>query len=497
MKNWIAVTLAMASGVLFALALPPFDAEWLGWVALAPLLAAVATPGRRTLHAIGLGLLAGIVTGVVQIGYTPDAKNLNFAYLPFIWIGLMFGAMGALIAAARERWPEAPPWVQVIFVACVGVAVEWLTTLSPLPVGIALCQWRNLPLIQIAAFTGIWGVSFLLWLCNAALAVLALRRRCDSTAANVIILVALPVVASFCWGVRADVSRLASYSNSSERGTLVKLAAVQDYNGIDGDNPNGTREGGGDVPDIETLMRQAADTGAELVVGSEEAFGSGFIPNEPGDSIALLAKEKKTHLVVGYQERGDAEKDFNCAALIAPSGKALGVHRKVHLFLGEKNAIQAGREATVVESGEPKLGKVGMLICFDTCWTSLTRAAVAGGARVIAVPNYDPPTHHAVLHHLHAALMPFRAAENGVALVRADPNGLSMVVDPWGKISASSPLYRAEVVAAKIPLGDGKGTFFTRWGDWLAYLCVSIVVAVAITAVVSTLSAKRRSSPSG
>jgi apolipoprotein N-acyltransferase len=486
MNTWIALVLAMASGGLFALALPPYDVELLGWIALAPLLMAVSTPGRRTLHAVGLGLLAGIMTGIAQVGYTPDARSLNFAYLPFIWIGLVFGLVSLLVTAARQRWPNAHPLLHVLFVTCAGVSVEWLTTLSPLPVGIALCQWRNTLLIQIASYCGIWGVSFLLWLVNAAAADLVMRRK----------LFAFPIA------IAGSLTLLAFIGGDLNRGfgndprPSVKVAAVQDYNGIDGDNPNGTRDGGGDVPDIETLMRKAIDKGAKLVVGSEEALGSGFIPNELGDSMSLLAQAKKRHLVVGYQERGDGEKDFNCAALVAPTGKTLGVHRKVHLFLGEKNAIQAGSRATVVESGDPKLGKVGMLICFDTCWTNLTRAAVADGARVLAVPNYDPPTHHAVLHHLHAALMPFRAVENGVALIRADPNGLSMIVNPWGEIVASAPMYSAEPVVAEVTLGNGTGTFFTRWGDWLAYGCVGVIVGSSLLGTGATWAAKRRSLPS-
>ncbi len=490
MNNYLAAALAMASGILFALALPPFDVEWLGWVALAPLLAAISVPKRRTLHAIGFGLLAGIAAGIFQIGYTPGAKNLSFAYLPFIWIGLVFGLVSALVAGVRQRWPDAHPLAQVLFIACAGVTVEWLTTLSPLPVGIALCQWRNTPLIQIASFTGIWGVSFLLWLGNAALADMILRRKPVTLSAAV---AGLLILLTYGYGA-FTLFEARDYGYQSR--AQARVAAVQDYNGIDGENPNGTRDGGGDLPDIETLMRQATDRGAELVVGSEEAFGSGFVPNEPGDSIALLAREKKAHLVVGYQERGEGDKDFNCAALVAPTGKALGIHRKVHLFLGEKNAIQAGDRATVVDSGDSRLGKVGMLICFDTCWTSLVRASVADGAQIIAVPNYDPPTHHAVLHHLHAALMPFRAAENGVALVRADPNGLSMIVDPWGRIVASAPMYKAEVVVAGTYLGDGKGTFFTRWGDWLACASAGVVAVTILAGIGFTLAAKRRLLPS-
>ena len=47
--------LALLTGGLFALGLPPFDWEWLGWAALAPLL--LAAQGRRPLEAFGLGMI--------------------------------------------------------------------------------------------------------------------------------------------------------------------------------------------------------------------------------------------------------------------------------------------------------------------------------------------------------------------------------------------------------------------------------------------------------
>ena len=53
--------LTLISGALLALSLPPFDVEWLGWIALTPLL--VAASGQRTLVATGMGVLAGVVCG--------------------------------------------------------------------------------------------------------------------------------------------------------------------------------------------------------------------------------------------------------------------------------------------------------------------------------------------------------------------------------------------------------------------------------------------------
>lgn len=108
----------------------------------------------------------------------------------------------------------------------------------------------------------------------------------------------------------------------------------------------------------------------------------------------------------------------------------------------------------------------------------MTRALAADGARLVAMPNYDPPTRGAVLHHLHAALLPFRAVENRVAFVRADPNGCSQVIDPAGRVLAQSPVYAADTLVADVPMGDGRGTLYTRLGDWLAPVCIIALAAL-------------------
>ena len=125
-----------------------------------------------------------------------------------------------------------------------------------------------------------------------------------------------------------------------------------------------------------------------------------------------------------------------------------------------------------------EVGRVGMLICFDTCFPPGVRQSARGGTQILAVPNYDPPTPGATLHHLHAAVDPFRAVENGVAIVRADPNGRSQILDPQGRTVVEAPLYRAEALVADVPLGSGSGTLYTRLGDWFAYACVGLSLSL-------------------
>jgi apolipoprotein N-acyltransferase len=501
--------LALAAGALVALSLPPFDIEWLGWFALAPLL--IAVRGRRGLEAVGLGMLAGLACGAVQVGWYPNVPVLEFAYLPFLWLAMLLGVVAGMAAAARRRW-SGLRWV--LFVAGAGVAAEWLTAFSPLPLNLALCQYRTLHVIQIAALTGVWGVSFLVWWTNAALADAALSwgRSGKKTGAGQAQGPGYPPGAGQAQGpgqarglpLRGPVGvALAALAVTLGYSHLVltqgpgqaldlplRVAAIQDSSA--GEIAPFVRAASLDTGEVdrEALTRGAAAKGAKLIVGSERCLGAAFAPDTPGDATAQLARELKAHLVVGYTEAASV-KSFNCAAIVAPDGRVKGIHRKIHLFLGERQSTQCGCEAKAFDTG---LGKVGVEICFDSCYTDVTRRIARAGARIIAMPNWDPPTPRGILHRLHAALVPFRAVENRVPFVRADANGLSQIIDATGRIISQAPLYASDAVIGDVTLGDGKGTTFTRLGDWLAYLCLFLVAIFALTGFRSQVAVKTTSS---
>jgi predicted amidohydrolase len=280
------------------------------------------------------------------------------------------------------------------------------------------------------------------------------------------------VAATLCYG------GWALWSDAHQAGPRLRVAAIQDYTGRETGDLAPPPAQYVDAKYREQMTRDAAGKGAQLIVWSEESLGSAFLPESGRDPTIRLVRALKTHLVVGYADRSEP-KPFNCAAIIGPDGGVLGVHHKVHLFLGESGNIQPGRGATAFETD---IGKIGLEICFDSIYTDVTRRVTQAGAQVVAMPNFDPPTPHGVLHRLHDAMLPFRAVENHVPFVRSDSNGLSEIVDRNGRIVGQSPLYRLDELAGDIRLGDGHGTFFTRAGDWLAYVCVVLAVALSLRA---------------
>jgi apolipoprotein N-acyltransferase len=120
-------------------------------------------------------------------------------------------------------------------------------------------------------------------------------------------------------------------------------------------------------------------------------------------------------------------------------------------------------------------GKVGLAICFDSCYPEVIRdLARLPGVNVIALPAVDPFASNHFISAMHAAYSPFRCAEEGVAMVRADGRGYSQIVAPFGTI------------VAELPPGDGvlggevsTATYWTpykQFGDWFLFVCVVLVV---------------------
>ncbi len=447
------LVLCFLGGLLFGAAVPPCPLAPLAWVGVAPLLFVNAQPIRwqhRIFAALCWCISAAIlpvsfsIAIAVQEGAKPlplegwlFVKGWLFTLLPFLLLGLIVGTVAAI---SGRLWQQGNwrGWSWVWGVAALGVIAEWLSQWLPLPINLALTQSSLTPFVWTAWFGGIWLASWFVWLANAfvTLAVLQPRTKLGVVAELLVLILLFWILLVAVYPIRSPPER-------------ITVVAVQSQ-----------------LTPLEMAIRWATarkSEGTRLIVLPEGALG--HETEAMREALAKAAKEAKAFLVAGFFESGSSP--ANAAALFDPDGREVLRHRKVHLLLGERLRYRKGRE---INAYPP----FGIAICFETCFPDVIRRLVKQGAKVVAVPNHDPPSIGYLIHHLHAAFLPFRAVENHVAIVKADATGLSQIFDIDGDCRVQAPLGRETVIDA--PVGLAGGSLYTFLGDWFVAICAVTLV---------------------
>lgn len=147
-----------------------------------------------------------------------------------------------------------------------------------------------------------------------------------------------------------------------------------------------------------------------------------------------LCQRKNFYLVAGLAEK-EGDHLFNSAALIGPDGH-VGTYRKVHLFLEEKQWFQPGRDFSVWDIGN---ARIGIMICFDWIYPEAARSLALQGADIICHPV------NLILPYCQEAMIT-RSIENRIYTVTANRIGMeervqghlytftggSQIIDPRG-----------------------------------------------------------------
>ncbi|MDO5111979.1 MAG: apolipoprotein N-acyltransferase [Clostridia bacterium] len=116
--------------------------------------------------------------------------------------------------------------------------------------------------------------------------------------------------------------------------------------------------------------------------------------------------------------------------------------------------------------------KIGVLICYESLFSSMARRAVNEGAEILAVTTNDARFDADAAKGLHLAHGICRALETGRPLIQAGRNGYTAVIDDKGRITASLPPEDVGVLHAQARLTAAR-TPYLLWGDgWLA-LCAA------------------------
>lgn len=181
----------------------------------------------------------------------------------------------------------------------------------------------------------------------------------------------------------------------------------------------------------------------------------------PSVKAALrMAEEHGTHIVFGMPEREAGTKRlFNTSVMVMPDGRAAS-YRKIYPanFGPFEEGLYFGRgdELTLVET---KLGKIGLLICYDSFFPELAKAYALKGADLLAIISASPATSKPFFDKV----LPARAIENALYVLYANIVGteLNMVfqggtqaIGPRGEDLGRAKDFQEDVVRANLDARD-------------------------------------------
>jgi len=154
-------------------------------------------------------------------------------------------------------------------------------------------------------------------------------------------------------------------------------------------------------------------------------------------AIANKAQEISSHVILGISRLDNNSPDqlHNSAVLIDDHGKLIGLYDKIHLFKKEKKVYKEGKDAAVFDS---KLGKIGMMICYDLSFPEISRVLSLKGAEIICCPfngRDDKPYKAQRLEYLART----RAYENNLFFIVANRVGYGEMVSFMGHSIITSP----------------------------------------------------------
>jgi len=371
------------------------------------------------------------------------------------------------------------------------VAVEYVRSIGFLGMPLGLMGYALMPdiaLAQAASWGGVYGLSFIVVLMNGIL-LAGVQRKLPLKQTVLLIAAGMVLIAGIYIGGRLELSR--DLNDRYLRVTVIQPDIPTDKKWDEAflEETVGVHEA------LSLVALKGAD--ADLVVWPETAVPCFlFYPRraEILERVTNFARQIKHPLFLGVEDfkRDQTGKHaFNSAVLFSARGELEGTYAKIKLVpfneqapfgwmvpslrkLGLPCVFEPGRRLTVFQTGGVRFSSV---ICFEALFPGLVRRFVKNGAEaIINITNDASSLGRMRYYYTHNAhMLSMRAIENRRSIVRAANNGLSVLIDPYGRIIKNMPLFKRSWMRGPVMLNDSM-TFYTRYGDVLVLLSFILIM---------------------
>lgn len=473
-----------------SLAYPPLPFGLVIYFALVPLI--FALENKELSNAFKIGYIFGLISNSILLFWIGWATAPG-AVAAILLLCLYTALLTWLYALVHKKWGKA----SLFFLPFLWVAMEYVRSLTEFSfpwLNLAYTQTYYLKLIQYASVTGNYAVSF--WIaCLNVIVYLAIKNREKVIWAISIfaILIILPYI--YGWLVMSekigkDDIRIALLQGNID--PKVKWdEKFLDYN----------------IQTFIDMSKEAAKEDVDLIVWPETAAPC-YLAYESiyMNEIQATSDSLNIPLLVGTNDYAVTSKGrpvyYNSVFLFKPKSGYPQTYNKIHLVpfsekipydekfhisdkvqLGQSD-FYSGESLTIFNSSK---GKFATLICFESVYPALVRSFVKKGAEFLVNITNDAwfgKTHGPFQH---ARIAVFRAIENRISIARCANTGVSMFVDPFGRVSHATKIFVRATSVGSIP-SKLKESFYTKHGDWFAQVCSLVGFFLILTSLI-----KRRS----
>ena len=436
-------------------------------------------PFAPTLLLVGYSLVLGLYFGLFGLGVmlvrkATGSTRLALAAAPILWAGLE-------LAASRIT---SVPWDQLGY-----------------------SQVDNGLVNQLAPWTGVYGISFVLVFVNALIAGGLLLDRCSGRlpsgiAGAVLLMVGAagvtmepprpaPTASAVLIQPNLDVAGDNRWLGPGEWdqhiAEFAKLAGEQCKTYIAGIPQTGASNG--------EIVCPPYPTHPDLVVWPESPA-----PFEEGDpkfqqALVAIARQEQAPLVVGnigtdFSAEDGGWRYFNSALVVGADGARVGRYDKIHLvpygeyvpfkrlfafarkLTGKVSDFTRGDERKVfrLSTQDGRAHRYGVFICYEAVFADEVREFPELGAEVLVNISDDGWYGDTSAPWQHLNMLRMRAIENRRWILRDTNNGVTAVIDPYGRVRQSIPRHQVDALPAGYGFRDDI-TFYTAHGDVFGWLC--------------------------
>ena len=497
--------------VLAVLSFPPFQTPEFAYALLTPAIFWAYQKPPFRLFALTM-LAAQSLAWIILLSWVHHVTWFGLLLLGStlgVWQGVWFlAAYWAMPRLLRHR--TLTRLLGMVALAGLWVVIEWSRTwfLSGFPwLPLAVSQWQRTSILQIAAFTGSGGVSFVLVAMNLGFAAMAHSllvegkggwnfRRPEFLLALFFLMICLSVHVQ------------ETFNRGQYTVALARIAFVQ---------PNIAQEvkwdpakGPAILDTLEQTTLAAAASRPDLVLWPEACTPWAVIGDD-GTRLFVesLARSTGSPLLVGTivveGKNTKDEKWFNGAVVIDPLvGVQNSFYAKRHLVpfgeyvplrpllswlskivpVGDEDFVPGTDSSPLILSLRNSALTVGALICYEDVFPSLARSSVLAGSEVLAVLTNNVWYGEQGAAEQHASHSILRAVETRRPVLRCGNAGWSGWIDEFGNVrrkvvNEQGSIYFRGSQTFEISRDSrwiNRNSFYVQFGDWFVGVCVGLVV---------------------